>query len=92
MKFLATIAILTTSIATAIPTLLEHRDDAAGGSSELKALPYGMKSEPDCPKYKYWCLHCDVKWVQSLFFSFSFFCNVEWSAEAVLRKIEQNPC
>lgn len=59
MKLFTTIAIIAVGIATASPAApLDPREDVAGMSSELKGLPYGMKSKPDCPKFKYYCLHC----------------------------------
>lgn len=65
MKLFTTIAIIAVGIATASPAApLDPREDAAAAaiaSSELKGLPYGMKSKPDCPKFKYYCLHCEER-------------------------------
>ncbi|KAJ1330893.1 hypothetical protein MN608_04349 [Microdochium nivale] len=59
MKFCRLIAFLTaaaTGIASASPTL-----DQRNHNSGLKHtdLPYGMKSPPDCKKWKEYCLGCN---------------------------------
>lgn len=66
MKFCTAIAFLTaaaaTGIASASPTLDQRNHNSGLKHTEL---PYGMKSPPDCKKWKSYCLGCNEEWVVS---------------------------
>ncbi|KAH7034635.1 uncharacterized protein B0I36DRAFT_360141 [Microdochium trichocladiopsis] len=57
MKFIVLFTILSAGTTMALPAALQQRD--TNGESAFTPLPYGMKSTPDCPEWKDYCIHCD---------------------------------